>query len=75
MRCYFHLVSQHESILDDAGMDVADLDAMHHQVAQAIQELRQDADHDEANWRDWQLNVVDEAGNLLISIPLGLQPS
>jgi chemotaxis protein CheY-P-specific phosphatase CheC len=72
MRCFFHLVSTYESIIDETGIEVANLVAMQRQVAQAIQELRQTTDHDEANWRDWQLNVVDEAGNLRVSIPLGV---
>jgi hypothetical protein len=70
MRYYFHLASRHESIVDDSGFEVVDADAVHHQVAQAVQELRQGADHDEADWRDWQLDVVDETGRLFISILL-----
>ncbi|WP_371826962.1 hypothetical protein [Microvirga sp. VF16] len=75
MRCFFHLASTHDQILDNCGLEVADLDALHHQVARTIHEVRQDDAHCEENWRDWQLNVVDEAGSLLISVPLGIPPA
>ncbi|WP_404295149.1 DUF6894 family protein (plasmid) [Microvirga sp. RSM25] len=72
MRCFFHLVSTHDQILDDTGLEVMDLDAMHQQIARAIHEHRQDDHHNEEDWRDWQLDVVDESGNLLVSMPLGM---
>ncbi|KLK91439.1 hypothetical protein AA309_20315 [Microvirga vignae] len=75
MRCFFHLVSTHESILDDTGIEFADLAAMQHEAARAIYELRQDDHNYEANWRDWQLNVVDEAGTLLMSVRLDMPPA
>ncbi|QRM32617.1 hypothetical protein [Microvirga sp. VF16] len=61
--------------MDDSGLEVADLGAMHEQIARAIHKIRQDDHHNEEDWRDWQLNVVDEAGNLLVTIPLGTQPA
>ncbi|WP_404295418.1 DUF6894 family protein (plasmid) [Microvirga sp. RSM25] len=72
MRCYFHLSSRHESISDDTGIEVAGLVEMQRQVVQAIEEFRQEAGLDEEDWRDWQLNVVDEAGNLLMAIQLDM---
>lgn len=70
MHCYFHLVHTHERIQDEAGIEVSDLEAAHYQALKAIQELRQEGEAEDVDWRDWQLEVTDEAGNILLSIPL-----
>ncbi|QRM33199.1 hypothetical protein JO965_28385 (plasmid) [Microvirga sp. VF16] len=44
-------------------------------MMQTIEELRQGVGFDEEDWRDWQLNVVDEAGNLLMAIQLDMLPA
>ena len=70
MHCFFHLVNTHDRILDEAGVEVSDLEAAHYQALKAIQELRQEGEADEVDWSDWQLEVTDAAGNVLLSIPL-----
>ncbi len=70
MRCYFHLVNNHETIPDDTGIEVSDLDAMHYQALQAIQELRQEVKQVHEGWQGWRLDVVCPAGSLLLSVPL-----
>ena len=70
MRCYFHLVSCHDVILDDTGVEVADLESAEAQARKAIQELRQEDEETDATWAGWQLNVTDAFGRLLLSIPL-----
>jgi hypothetical protein len=72
VHCYFHLVHTHERIVDEAGIEVSDLAAAHYQALKAIQELRQEGEADEVDWRGWHLEVVDEAGNVLLSIPLNV---
>lgn len=69
MHCYFHLVHTHERIVDETGIEVSDLEAAHYQALKAIQELRQEGE-DDVDWRGWQLEVVDETGSVLLSIPL-----
>nr|WP_246529220.1 hypothetical protein [Microvirga zambiensis] len=49
---------------------MSDIEAAHYQALKAIQELRQDGESDEIDWRGWQLEVVDESGKILLSIPL-----
>ena len=44
MRCYFHLVSCHDVILDDTGVEVADLENAEAEARKAIQELCQEDD-------------------------------
>ena len=70
MRCYFHLVSQHECLRDDEGIDVSDIETARRQALQAIHELRQESDDFEEDWRDWQLDIADSEGHVLLSIPL-----
>ncbi len=70
MRCYFHLVNCHETIPDDTGIEVSDLEGMHYHALQAIRELRQEVKHANEEWQGWRLNVVCPAGSLLLSLPL-----
>jgi hypothetical protein len=71
MRCYFHLVNCHDAILDDAGVEVFDMESAEAEARKAIQELRQEDDEPGDLWAGWQLNVTDAAGRVLLSIPLG----
>jgi hypothetical protein len=43
MRCYFHLVNGHETIPDDMGVEVSDLDDAKTQALIAIHEIREEA--------------------------------
>lgn len=70
MRCYFHLVNSHESILDDTGIEVSDLEAMECHALQAIHEIQEEAIEVGASWQGWRLDVVDPSGVILLSIPL-----
>lgn len=70
MRCYFHLVSRHDVIADETGIDVADLEAAEAHARQAIEELRLEGDEADEGWEGWQLNVADARGCVLLSIPL-----
>jgi hypothetical protein len=38
MRCYFHLVNCHETILDDTGIEVSDLEVAKAEARKAIAE-------------------------------------
>ncbi|MBM6581671.1 hypothetical protein ILT44_15850 [Microvirga sp. BT689] len=70
MHCYFHLVHTHERILDETGIEVSDLEAAHYQALKAIQELHDEGESDEVDWRGWHLEVTDASGKVLFSIPL-----
>jgi hypothetical protein len=72
MRCYFHLVNSHDSILDDTGIEVSDLKAMESRALQAIHEIREEAIEVGASWQGWRLDIVDPSGGILLSIPLEL---
>jgi hypothetical protein len=52
MRCYFHLVNGPESIPDDAGVEVPDVQTAQREALKAIQELRDEAASRIRNGRD-----------------------
>jgi hypothetical protein len=70
MRCFFHLVNGQETILDDTGVEVADLETAKVQARKAITELRQDDDSALEDWSGWRLDIVCPEGNLLHSLDL-----
>ena len=70
MRCYFHLLNGHDTILDDTGLEVSNLEAMRCYAFQAICELREETSQGSAEWQGWRLDVVDSAGHVLLSVPL-----
>jgi hypothetical protein len=70
MRCYFHLVNGDETIPDDTGIEVSDLEDAKAQALQAIDDLRDEAIQAGASWQDWRLDIVDRSGRILLSIPL-----
>ena len=72
MRCYFHLVNCHETILDDIGLEVSDLEMAKAEARKAIAELRQEDDEASENWSGWRLDIVCPEGNLLQSLDLNI---
>jgi hypothetical protein len=70
MRCYFHLVETHETIPDDTGIEVPDVETARRIALNTIQEMRQESEHASEDWRGWQLNIVDSEGRILLSLPL-----
>lgn len=70
MRCYFHLVNDHEEILDDTGIEVRDLESAKAQAILAISELRREIGPEAHDWSGWRLDIVCPQGSLLYSMPL-----
>ena len=70
MRCFFHLVNGHEAILDEAGIEVPDLETAKAQAFKAIGELRQESGGGSEDWSGWRLSIVCPEGTLLFSINL-----
>ncbi len=69
MRCFFHLVNGREAILDEAGIEVADLETAKTEASRAIRELRQEGGAPD-EWSGWRLDIVCPEGSLLYSIGL-----
>jgi hypothetical protein len=70
MRFYFHLMNNHEEILDDVGIEVSDLEDAKLQALSAINELRQEYADVIEDWSGWRLDIVCPAGRILHSIRL-----
>jgi len=70
MRCYFNLISDDETIIDDEGVEVRDLDQAWAQALKAIAELRAEAGGEMIEWDHWRLEATDPSGNVLFSIKL-----
>jgi hypothetical protein len=70
MRCFFHLLSGDDTILDHQGLEISDLHEAEVQALMAIQEVRQEVDSIDEDLKGWHLHVVDGAGAVLMSIPL-----
>ena len=70
MRCYFNLISDDETMIDDEGVEVRDLDQAWAQALKAVAELRAEADGDLIEWDRWRLEAADPNGKVLFSIKL-----
>ncbi|MBA1156793.1 hypothetical protein P7L87_24385 [Vibrio parahaemolyticus] len=70
MRCFFHLVNDHEEIVDNTGIEVHDLESAKAQALLAITELRQEIGVDIEDWSGWRLDIVCPLGRLLHSMML-----
>jgi hypothetical protein len=70
MRCFFHLVNDHEEIVDNTGIEVQDLENAKVQALLAITELRQEIGADIEDWSGWRLDIVCPRGTLLHSMLL-----
>lgn len=74
MRCYFHVVSPHESIFDEAGIEVTDLQAAEAEALRAIKDIREEDGEADEVWQGWQLQVADGSGHVLLCLPLDEPP-
>ena len=68
MRLYFHLAAVHDSILDEVGIEVEDLDEAESETMRAIADMKVE-DHSAAQeLNGWRLEVTDAAGAVVFSI-------
>jgi hypothetical protein len=68
-RYFFHLVSPHEVIPDEEGVDMSTGEEVLSQIMQAVNEFIKEAlACDE--WQGWSLQVTDGIGSMVLSIPL-----
>ena len=74
MRCYFHLISDHDQIVDDEGIEVSDLESAKTQALMAVSELQQELGGTVQDWSGWYLRILSSEGNLLYSFPLVKPP-
>jgi hypothetical protein len=68
MRCYFNLVSSHHTIIDNEGLEVADVDEARTLAREAVAEMVQDGVPEIAHWRGWELEARDASGTVLFTV-------
>jgi len=74
MRCYFHLVSDHETVPDETGVDVPSLEAARDWALEVIQEVSPKAGPAHDSWAGWNVMITDTAGTALYTISLDHLP-
>jgi hypothetical protein len=68
-RYFFRLVSPHEVIPDEEGVDMSTGEEALSQILQAVNEFIKEAlSCDE--WQGWSLEITDGIGSMVLSIPL-----
>ena len=70
MRYYFHLVDGREMISDEDGLEVDDPAQIQSEVAQALREIRERNPDLVVEGQGWRMDVTDESGVVLFSLPL-----
>src|SRR3954466_7032878 len=68
MRYYFNLVSSHHTIIDNEGLEVADVDEARTFAREAVAEMVQDGVAEIARWRGWQMEARDALGTVLFTV-------
>ncbi len=70
MRYFFHLVDPHGSILDEDGVEVADMGQLRAHTQKTVEELRSENPCAAGDWKGWLLEVTDTSGAVLLVINL-----
>ena len=68
MHCYFNLVSSHHTIIDNEGLEVADVEEARTFARAAVAEMVQDGVAEIAHWRGWQMEARDASGTVLFTM-------
>jgi hypothetical protein len=68
MHCYYNLISSHQTIIDNEGIEVADLDEARRFAREAVAEMIQDGVAEIAHWRGWELEARDASGTVLFTV-------
>ena len=69
-RYYFHLVDGNDVILDEGGVEVADLEIARAEVIKAIVQFRRECPDTAIEWVGWRIEVADAAGSIVLVIDL-----
>ena len=71
MRVYFNLANGSESIRDEEGVVVSDVDHARAEALSAVGDLRGEKGAEPPDWIGWRLDASDQEGTLLFSLDLG----
>lgn len=70
MKCFFHLSSGPDEVLDEIGVDVAHVDEARAEALEALAELRREEPNHFRDWTGWELRAVNQSGTPLFTVPL-----
>ena len=70
MRCYFNLVSSHDAITDNEGLEVADVEEARTFAREAVTEMLQEGVAQIARWHGWEMEARDASGTVLFTMSL-----
>ena len=70
MKCFFNLANRHQTIPDDEGVEVADVDEARTLAREAAAEMIQAGEAQIEDWRGWRLEATDASGAVLFTISL-----
>jgi hypothetical protein len=70
MRCFFHLVGAYDTLLDEDGVEVADMGQLRAHAQKAVEELRSEDLSAARDWKGWRLEVTNTSGAVLLTINL-----
>jgi hypothetical protein len=68
MRCYFKLVGSDQTITDEEGLEVADVEEARTFAREAITKMLQEDAAEIARWREWVLEARDASGTVLFTM-------
>ena len=68
MRCYFNLVSSDQTVIDDEGLEVTDMEEARTFAREAVTEMFRESVMDIARWRGWALEARDASGTVLFTV-------
>jgi hypothetical protein len=69
-RYFFHLAGCHDTIPDEEGVEVTDLEEACIEAVQTIKQLQRENPAEAAKWNGWRLDVADRFGTVAFSIRL-----
>jgi hypothetical protein len=72
VRLYFHLTDGSNTIRDETGIEVVDLDAARSELQEITAEMLQSGDFDPSEWIGWRFEVTNSAGVVVMTCSLSL---
>ena len=73
-RYYLNLTDGDQIICDHDGLPLADVETAALYAAKAIEELRAEALASPDEWRDWRIEILNSAGDVVSIVPLVASP-
>ena len=70
LRCHFNLADAHQTLFDEEGVEVDDVDQALRLAREVATEMIQSGEAQIANWRGWRLEATNGSGAVLFTLSL-----